>query len=183
MTAPKIFPAKILILSSALILLTNPFLVFAKDNKTKVPAKKVEAVAAKNDKIEPATNESTCAPYIQGINHYDELEEGRVVVKYSIFELMDWSPHSAFEEILATEKTPKNSDVHITYLGTKNEQKKVSGKVAENFAKDPKFKKINIDFKSLLHREVPQGKFTIEVITPEKKSLCKQSLLVVDDGD
>lgn len=53
----------------------------------------------------------TCSDQVWGFNIYERLESGKIVEKYSVFEIDDWSEHSSFQGLLI--KSKKSSELEV----------------------------------------------------------------------
>lgn len=60
-----------------------------------------------------AARAAGCSEYLKAASEYEELVDGLVVQKKSVFDLTDWSPNSDFEHILATDKVPAGAKLEL----------------------------------------------------------------------
>lgn len=128
-----------------------------------------------NDKKNKAPD---CQKYIRGYNEYDELVEGKLKEKFSVFEIEEWSPHTAFEGLLATKEVPAGSSLVLEFRKVikGKVEKSIQGTIAKPWKRDPQFQKIEIDFKKVLNKETPSGVSTLKLVKKDGSVLCEQSL-------
>lgn len=121
---------------------------------------------------------SNCQKYIRGYNEYDELVDGKLKEKFSVFEVEEWSPHTAFEGLLATKEVPAGSSLVLEFRKVIKGKidKSVQGPIAKPWKNDPQYQKIEIDLKKVLSKETPSGVSTLKLVKKNGSVLCEQNL-------
>lgn len=127
---------------------------------------------------------NSCGEYIQAFNEYTQKIDGKIVKKYSMFEVTDWSRNSRFQGLVLTAKTP--ADAEVVLLSQVNKKAKpIINKTKKTtvFTQDKKYRVVDLNLEKFLG-SAPQGEghFTLKVISGGKE-LCLEKKLIYDDGD
>lgn len=126
-----------------------------------------------------------CTDYVQVVAGYDELVKGKLVKKYSIGEITEWSRHSTFDGFLLTEKAPKDSEFILDIKSDKSKiaPKKISVTKFANFKNDSKYRDTGIKALDVLGRDTQStGSFRIQ-IKSAGKIICEESFLIQIGGE
>ncbi len=89
----------------------------------------------------PALAQPDCEKYIQAFNLWEDEIDGQIVLKHSLFPLVDWDPNSQFEGVVLTTeaKAVKKPLLEVEYkANSKNGKRKLeSFRRVQAFAQEP----------------------------------------------
>lgn len=123
----------------------------------------------------------SCGTRLQAFNIYEELVDGRIVEKHSIFPVEDWSESSAFEGLLI--KDSEDKDVQLSVEVKKTATGKVLRSADFSFAVWPRNRtyRESKQFVPADFFRVAPGVFTLKLIQ-KKKTLCEDSYRIQREG-
>lgn len=129
-----------------------------------------------------------CGKRVQAFNEYEELVEGKLVTKVSIFDLGEWSPDSGFEGLLV--KASEDPKTKLEISATKGKKAKSTKK--KDWATGAQSWKDNKDYrlvenfhkgKDVFGEKYEDGTFVVR-LTLNGKVLCEDSARkMVSGGD
>lgn len=126
----------------------------------------------------------TCESFLRGKNSYDELDPAtkKVVQKISVFELTEWSKHSAYEEIWGTNLTPESSILHIEIRNKiKGPARKVTFAKFSEVKSNPTYKAAKFRPLDWIGKAPEPGVLTFR-LENNSTTLCEQSFALTE-GD
>ncbi|MFN3455465.1 MAG: hypothetical protein ACK41T_10940 [Pseudobdellovibrio sp.] len=119
----------------------------------------------------------SCSEYVKIYAGYDELVNGKLVQKYSVGEMMEWTKDSTFDGFLLTDKVPsENVLVDFVVSGeTRGKALKVSQKAFSAWKNNSSYKQIKLDLKKfLVKQKIKIGSYTV-VVKHGEKILCEET--------
>lgn len=122
----------------------------------------------------------SCEGQVWGYNIYERLVKGKIVEKYSIFEINEWSGHSSFEGLLVKNKTEANLEIDVRKEGNTLKTKAWS---FANFELNNDYRATK-DFDSEKFFEgLPQDSYFVIRLMKADKVVCETAPLEVFDQD
>ncbi|MGE3262832.1 MAG: hypothetical protein AB7K68_13710 [Bacteriovoracia bacterium] len=129
----------------------------------------------------------TCGKRVQAFNEYEELVEGKLVTKVSIFDMGEWSPDAGFEGLLV--KAGEDPKVKLEISATKGKKaqstKKKDWATAAQSWKDNKNYRLVENFdkgRDVFGEKYEDGTFVVR-LTLNGKVLCEDSARKMVAGD
>jgi|GEM_PF-3776902 hypothetical protein len=93
--------------------------------------------------IQAQAFQTTCDKYLKTYNVYEELIDAKVVERYSLFSVTDWSVDSQFEGIILTPEAPENPELRIQI--STNKAKMVTVTKFEKWSMDERYRRADFD--------------------------------------
>ncbi len=124
---------------------------------------------------------SPCGNRLQAFNTYEDLEQGRIVEKYSLFSVTDWSDASAFEGIVI--KSSEDPGLGMTFELRKGLNSKAVRSWDFKFSAWPKNSKFLYakDFPPAELMDGAQGVYSL-ALKKGKEVLCKETHAISFEG-
>ena len=127
---------------------------------------------------------AACGERLKGFSLYEIMEKGKIAKKISTFEILDWSPHSSFEGIVAKTSEPKDISLEVDFRETKL-GKSVQTKEAKfkEWPENKKFMIADMDPNSVFEDESVQEHFFVLRLKQGNKILCEDQPREIQLGD
>ena len=123
----------------------------------------------------------TCNKQLQAFNSYDQLVDGKLTEKHSVYDLTEWSRDSTYEGILATSQAPEGAELVLEIH--RPHSKKASKSFRANFEKwdlDPAYRRAHLVPKTFFG-SANSGTYTVRLVKGSAV-LCEESFDIAD-GD
>lgn len=119
-----------------------------------------------------------CEKWLKAINAYEDIVGGKIVMKFSIFNFMNWDANDQFEKAVLIKSVPKGQPSPVLEVSYKSGSSGKSDfqvyKVLAPFELDPKLKEFD-DFKpKQLFRYQEHGTFTLRLKSGDTE-LCSHT--------
>lgn len=131
-----------------------------------------------------AWSAKACSDLIQAYNEYTQKVDGKIVKKFSVFDITDWSRNSRFQGLVLTEKAPAAVEIVLEVLANKKAKPLiVKTKKTTPFVQDAKYRRVDLDLeKQLGAAPAVTGSFVIKLFSAGQE-LCVDKRSIYDDGD
>ena len=105
--------------------------------------------------------QTTCDKYLKTYNVYEEFIDAKVVERYSLFSVTDWSPDSQFEGFILTQEAPDNVELRLQ-IGA-NKAKMITVTSFAKWHMDERFRRADLDPVKAFEKAGKAKTFTVEL--------------------
>ena len=126
----------------------------------------------------PAANsakESLCGKRVQAFNEYEELKDGKIIEKVSVFDLPEWSPDSGFQGLVVKSGEKADTKIELEVLRQGEKQTvKAESKLGNWTARKDFLAPEKLDAKSVFGSKYVAGTYVVR-LKLAGKTLCEET--------
>lgn len=123
--------------------------------------------------------EKTCDKYLKTYNVYEEFIDAKIVERYSLFSVTDWSPDSQFEGIILTPSAPSGVELNVLIGHNKVDVHSITK--FEKWSLDPRYRRADFDPAKAFESAGKNKTFSVEL----KKGiqiLCRETKEILTEN-
>lgn len=116
----------------------------------------------------------SCKGYVHGLNQWELIEKGKMIERFTLFDIDDWSDSTTFE-MLAVKGGPTNAQLEIEFRDSAKGRTKAKQLLPLSTWERDKNLRVTLDlYPGDLFGKHPKGVFTLRLLS-EGKSFCEDT--------
>lgn len=129
----------------------------------------------------PAMAKENCGGRIQAFNEYEEMQNGKIIEKVSLFDLPNWSPNEGFQGLAVRATEKPGTKLEVEMQKAKKKQKASAALSAWAVRKDFQYAE-KFNPKEFFSEKFSGGTFVVRLIV-DGKVACESGPHKISSGD